>query len=129
MIVEKSKDRPKWEPSTLAAVTLEDIHNKFFPSHKRSNYESLRAHIPTSLHSLAHTLPKPSRFALPTEDEISRLVQGSHEASGSTALTVQELVERLEKQKHGKHGVVAKVMETITRKCEEDDDGYISWYH
>lgn len=102
---------------------------KFFPSPGSPNYESLAEHIPEALRSLAPSLPKPSRYALPLEDEISRLVLGSHESSGPEALTVQELVERMEKQKFGKHGVVAKVMNTVMRKCEEDEEGYLSWKH
>lgn len=127
VLVERAKGRPNWKPSTLAEVSASDIEAKFFPSPKSPGYESLTDLIPKALRPLAQSLSRPSRWALPLEEEISRLVRGSHESSDSNALTVQELVERVEKQKFGKHGVVAKVMDTVARRCEEDEEGYLTW--
>lgn len=71
-------------------------------------------------------------YTLPTEEEIRQLVTGEHPTSGSTSLTEEELIQKLEKMRRGKMGVRAKVSEVVSRRCVAEEDKasgtkYLRW--
>lgn len=73
------------------------------------------------------------RHALPTEEEIGIVVTGGHRTSSDTGITRQELFQRAETLRPGKHGLREKLQEVLTRKCteEKDDAGqlWLKWIH
>ena len=64
----------------------------------------------------------PMHFALPTEQEIRQMVDGSHPTSGGTVITREELLQQFEALRKGKMGVREKVLEVSQRCCVEDVD-------
>ena len=64
----------------------------------------------------------PMHFALPTEQEIRQMVDGSHPTSGGTVITREELLQQFEALRKGKMGVREKVLEVSQRCCVEDID-------
>ncbi|KAA1469386.1 ClpP/crotonase [Dentipellis sp. KUC8613] len=129
VIVKKIRDeRPEWSPSTLSEVNAAEIEAKFF---KNAPQTSLI--LPEELQE-AHTIPSHfTRFALPTEEEIGKVVKGEHPTSDGEALTAEEVVAKFESLRRGKHGVSAKVREVLARRCVAEGKGeeaqYLRWKH
>ena len=67
------------------------------------------------------------RFGLPSEVDIRSVVRGDSPSSDGKALTLDELVERVEKAWNGKVGVRQKVTEVVERQCTKDKNGYLKW--
>ncbi|XP_006458002.1 hypothetical protein AGABI2DRAFT_133832 [Agaricus bisporus var. bisporus H97] len=119
-------DRPPWAPATLAEVT-EDLVDRFFNPTSPFLASTPELEIPSSL---ANTLPNPpSKFALPTEQEIGEVVRGSHSSGGNTGIRLNELVARFQSLRPGKMGVKEKVLEVAARRCgvEDNADGNTVW--
>jgi len=78
---------------------------------------------------MARTATDPRRYSLPTEQDISEAVLGSHKTSGKTGITLPELIIKFEKLRLGKHGVREKVEEIVERKCDlvDNADGNYQW--
>jgi 3-hydroxyisobutyryl-CoA hydrolase len=75
----------------------------------------------------------PMRYALPREAEIGTLVRGAHSTSSSFAITLPELVHKLETARGGKQGVREKVQEVVARRCRKEPDSagqeWLVWKH
>jgi 3-hydroxyisobutyryl-CoA hydrolase len=75
----------------------------------------------------------PMKFALPNEHEIGALVKGSHSTSGDFALTLPELVKKLEMQRGSKQGLREKVLDVVERHCRKEPDSsgkeWLVWKH
>ncbi|KAI0725831.1 3-hydroxyisobutyryl-coenzyme A hydrolase [Fomitopsis betulina] len=133
VLVEKSRDaRPNWQPSTVAEVSDEFILKSFFPRLKASDTTSPRLHPPEWL-AKANVM-NPMIYGLPTEEEIGRMVVGSHKSSGSTVLTLDELVAKFVEIKGGKAGVREKIEEVVRRRCTTEEDKpagkvWLKWVH
>jgi 3-hydroxyisobutyryl-CoA hydrolase len=62
-----------------------------------------------------------SRFALPTEEEIQKVVTGETPDAGSVSMTQQEIVDFFLKDRKAKIGVREKVLEVLNRKTTQID--------
>ena len=108
---------------------------KFFSQYSPENGNAPSLEIPKDIEVDPSKTGSPMRFALPTEDEIKSLVKGDHPASGSHALTKDELVQQLVRLRKGKMGVREKALDVVARKCVELGDGvdprsdvrYLKW--
>lgn len=133
VIIEKIKGgRPAWSPSRLPDTDTADIKAKFFSQYSPKNGTAPELSVPEGANTDAAKTGVPMRFALPTEAEIQQLVKGSHKSSGSSAITVNDLVKKLETLRKGKMGVREKALDVVKRKCivEEDKQSgekYLKW--
>jgi 3-hydroxyisobutyryl-CoA hydrolase len=132
VIIEKTKGRPAWSPSTVAEVDDTDVALKFFGQYSPENGTAASIEIPADVEVDASKAGSPMRYALPTEAEIKLLVKGSHGTSGSSALTKDELVQKAVKLSKDKMGVREKILDVVARKCVEvTEDGdpvkYLRW--
>ncbi|OCH92106.1 3-hydroxyisobutyryl-coenzyme A hydrolase [Obba rivulosa] len=132
VLVEKTKSRPAWSPASIEEVDDSYILEQFF-----TKYSPEKGNVPaiTPPEFLAGSKPvNPMRFALPTEEEIGQMVSGSHPQSGSTEITLEELLAKFENLKHGKHGVREKILEVVQRRCTAEQDKHLNktwlkWIH
>lgn len=129
VIIEKTHkegERPNWIPATLTEVT-NDLVDRFFEPTSTYLASSPELEVPASL--ARGNLPEPSKFALPTEEEIGQVVCGSHASGGATSIRLEELVAKFNDLRGGKMGVAEKVLEVARRRCEVEDnaDGNVVW--
>lgn len=133
MLVDKIKNgRPNWNPSSLAEVSQSDIVEKFFNKYSPEHGNVPTLTIPEDILPKDQKLPHPMRWALPTEKEIGQMVMGSHHSSGSTQITLPELVKKFSDLRNDKNGIKQKIYEVVSRKCKETQDEtsaskYLSW--
>ncbi|PCH37709.1 3-hydroxyisobutyryl-CoA hydrolase [Wolfiporia cocos MD-104 SS10] len=135
VLITKVKDqpRPRWSPGSVEEVPAEFIEREFFTNYTPEQSTAPRLQVPEWL--AGHTkLISPMQYALPSEEEIRHMVDGSHASSGSTALTLDEVVAKFVALKNGKEGVKEKVLEVVGRRCYEDPDKHtdkkwLKWIH
>ena len=120
MLVEKSASRPAWSPASLDQVDAASLE-AFFRTEETPSALVLPEGLPNTVP------PSFLRYGLPPEDELQALVEGSHASSGSGALTLQELIAKVEDLRGGKRGVTGKVREVVSRRCVVDRGGYLEW--
>jgi len=130
VLIERTKGRPRWSPSTLEEVSDEIVSRFFSPT---SPYLSSAPALSIPDNMTAGT-SRPMKYALPTEDEIGAMVRGSHSAGGGKVLRLEELLSRFIDLRQGKMGVKEKVLEVARRKCElvDNADGnnvWLKWRH
>ena len=131
VLFSKTSERPEWSPSRIKDVDSEIVARFFDPNAGfLSNAPSLT--LPADLTS--GTLANPTKYALPSEEEIGSVVLGSHATGGGMGIRIDELVARFAELRPGKMGVKEKVMEVVQRKCEVEDnrDGnrvWLKWIH
>lgn len=106
--------------------------NRFFDP--KSTYLASTPELDIPESSAREDLPAPSKFALPTEEEIGQVVCGSHRSGGVTSIRLDELVTRFNDLRSGKMGVREKVLEVAQRRCEIEDNGdgntvWLKWRH
>jgi len=123
LLVDKLAGIPAWSPASLDQVDGASLEASFFNAEENTPQlvlpEALRNNNPAPTSFL--------RYGLPSEDELQALVQGRHASSGSGALTLQELIAKVEDLRGGKRGVAEKVQEVVNRRCTVDGDGYLRW--
>jgi len=130
VLVHKTRERPAWSPSTVEEVN-QDLLSKFLqPSDFNKDLPSLE--IPEAFPAVA--TPRHLKFALPTEEEIGKVVRGEATASGDLGMTAEEVILHFESTRSGKIGVREKVEEVIQRKCTlvDNADGnfiWLKWIH
>jgi len=119
----KTPGNPVWSPASLDQVDRAGLEASFF----KAEESSPQLVLPEALHN-SHPPPASFlRYGLPPEDELQALIRGRHASSGSGALTLQELVAKVEGLRGGKRGVAEKVQEVVNRRCTIDGDGYLQW--
>ncbi|KAL0577803.1 3-hydroxyisobutyryl-CoA hydrolase [Marasmius crinis-equi] len=129
VLVQKTRGRPDWSPSTLEEVTNEKI-DEFFNGKYITEKDQLEIPEPFA----SNPIYKPSRFALPTEIDIRDMVVGSHATSSGSGIKADELAAKFDDLYRGKMGVKEKVREVVARKCKTIDnkDGnrvWLQWVH
>ncbi|KAI0053914.1 ClpP/crotonase [Auriscalpium vulgare] len=118
---------PKWSPASLSDVSTSALKKAFFePGNKAEELiipEALKRSHPAPAHF--------TKFALPTEEEIGKVVMGEHSASGSGAVTLPELITKFQGLRRDKHGVAEKIQEVVARRCsfEGTELQYLRWNH
>jgi len=125
VLLEKEAGRPAWSPDSLEQVDITSLKASFFPS----DTESPQLVLPEALRDSSPSVASFLRYGLPLEDELQALVEGSHASSGSAALTLQELITKVEDLRGEKRGAATKVREVVRRRCVVDQDGYLQWRH
>ncbi|KAJ7461534.1 3-hydroxyisobutyryl-coenzyme A hydrolase isoform 1 [Mycena latifolia] len=128
VLVTKTKERPKWKPSTVGEVT-EEIVERFFSPH--SAFLKDAPTIGDIAYEEARGASERSqlKYTLPTEDDIRNVITGADPASGDMGFTLDDLREYFHDSRGGKHGVDEKVIEVVRRKTTEVDnnDGNFVW--
>ncbi|KAF9579161.1 hypothetical protein BGW38_004689 [Lunasporangiospora selenospora] len=118
LLTDKTND-PKWQPSTIQEVDREQMLGQYF-----------RNQAPVAL-SLANNVAwreyPYKRYALPSENDIRRIVRGEFEGSGPLQLTADEVAEACVKKSGGKIGVREKVNEVLSRKVTKGPEGQLKW--
>ncbi|KAG9065287.1 hypothetical protein KI688_002611 [Linnemannia hyalina] len=118
LLIEKTLD-PKWKPATIEEVDREQMLGQYFRN---------QAPKALSLSSSATWNEYPySRYALPSEDEIRKIVLGQSAGSGPLQLTSEEVADVCVKKSGGKIGVREKVMEVLSRKVTKGTEGELKW--
>jgi 3-hydroxyisobutyryl-CoA hydrolase len=123
VLLNKETSRPAWSPASLDEVDAVNLEASFFTP--QANLPQLV--LPEALQQNRSHLASFVRYGLPSEEELQTLVQGSHQSSGSGALTLQELITKAEGLRGEKQGVARKVQEVVARRCTADKDGYLQW--
>ncbi|THH30761.1 hypothetical protein EUX98_g3449 [Antrodiella citrinella] len=126
--------RPQWSPSSTSELNEPEIIEKFFGKYSPARDTAPTMSISKESEARSTTLPHPMLYALPTEEEIKRMVVGSHGQSGGTTLTLPEILDKFAQSRPGKHGVREKVLEVVDRKCVEVEDKkagqkWLTWVH
>ncbi|KAF7311354.1 3-hydroxyisobutyryl-CoA hydrolase, mitochondrial [Mycena kentingensis (nom. inval.)] len=126
VLVDKTKERPDWKPSSLDEVS-DEIVDRFFSPHSmyiqdapKINLEELGRH-PNAKRQL--------RFALPSENDIREVITGEDPASGDMGFTLDDVLEHFHDQRGGKIGVGDKILEVVRRKTSvvDNEDGNYVW--
>ncbi|KAF8201787.1 3-hydroxyisobutyryl-CoA hydrolase [Pholiota molesta] len=131
VIVDKIKERPQWEPSSIKDVTS-GIVSRFFDPKSPYLADAPSLELPAEIAS--GIISNPSKYALPSEEEIGSVVTGSHVSGGGLGVRLDELLARFADLRPGKVGVKEKVLEVVQRRCELTDnaDGnrvWLKWKH
>ncbi|KAI0005884.1 3-hydroxyisobutyryl-coenzyme A hydrolase [Russula compacta] len=124
-VLQKAAGRPAWSPASLDQVEVASLETSFF----KPDADSPQLIFPEALRNSHPPLASFLRYGLPSEGELQALVEGGHTSSGSGALTLQELITKVEDLRGGKRGVARKVQEVVGRRCTVDKDGYLEWRH
>ncbi|CAG8443405.1 2026_t:CDS:2 [Acaulospora colombiana] len=119
VLIKKTSEKPDWNPSNIEDVTLKDVENFYF-SHSGSKLKLLN--------SISFENYPFSRFNLPSEEEICKVVTGETPDAGSMSMSQQEVVDFFLKDRKGKIGVREKVLEVLDRKTtvKGDQEG-LTW--
>ncbi|GBB93781.1 hypothetical protein RclHR1_02230007 [Rhizophagus clarus] len=107
------KREPKWNPSKLDDISDDEIEKFYFESSEKHHLNLLNIR---SFENYPY-----SRFALPTEEEIQKVVTGETPDAGSVSMTQQEVVDFFLKDRKAKIGVREKVLEVLNRKTTQID--------
>ncbi|KAJ6531238.1 3-hydroxyisobutyryl-CoA hydrolase [Mycena capillaripes] len=128
VVVNKSKARPDWKPSSLEEVTTE-IVDRFFSPHS-----SFLKNAPTVTDFdfggvRAGSERTQLKYTLPTENDIRDVITGQDPDSGTMGYTLDDLLEYFYDSRGGKIGVNEKVLEVVRRKTTvvDNDDGNFVW--
>ncbi|OBZ69256.1 3-hydroxyisobutyryl-CoA hydrolase, mitochondrial [Grifola frondosa] len=100
VLVDKIKTRPAWSPDKLEDVNDSEVLKKFFSTYTPAEGNAPTITPPDYLGD-RNELVDPMQYALPTEDEIRKMVDGSHLRSGATEITLEELVAKFEDMRRG----------------------------
>jgi hypothetical protein len=104
--MEITKRLPQWNPPTLLRVNQESVQELL--------------HSETSLPAAFHLetragLPQTAWYGLPKEDYVARLIE-------ERLMNEKELIEHLEMEYKGKHGLKEKVSEMVKRKTVVENE-------
>jgi len=126
LIVDKSYERPNWSPANLDDVSAEIVANFFEPN---SPYLTLAPELTIPAELASGTKLDPVKYALPSEEEISGFVKGTHVTGSSSGIQFNELLRRVAELRPGKVGVKERLYEVVQRRCELTDnaDGNRVW--
>src|SRR5204863_6793088 len=107
------KRKPKWNPSKLDDISDNEIAKFYFESLEKYHLNLLNIR---SFENYPY-----SRFALPTEEEIRKVVTGETPDAGSVSMTKKEIIDFFLKDRKAKIGVREKVSEVLNRKTTQID--------
>ena len=86
--------------------------------------------------TVASVTPKPlMKHALPTGDGVGAMVRGSHSAGGTTTVTLDELIAKLDNLRPQESGVKEEVIEVASRKRNvvdklgDENIVWLKWKH
>ncbi|ORX45076.1 ClpP/crotonase [Hesseltinella vesiculosa] len=109
-----------WEPATLDEVDDQKI---------KADYFNAPSSLTLSLLNNSDYKQYPHRkYMLPTEEEIKQVVTGEAPNVGNYALSKQEVLDYVVRERNGKQGVKQKVLEVLERKTK-DDNQTLKWVY
>ncbi|EGX94938.1 mitochondrial 3-hydroxyisobutyryl-CoA hydrolase, putative [Cordyceps militaris CM01] len=107
------KETPQWQPASLDAIPASDnVAQPFFAFDEK---QSLGLFSDRTFSDYPHPL-----LGVPSEREIKDVVQG-------TALTPQQLADKVVASRNGRQGIATIVDEIISRKVVADANGVATW--
>ncbi|KAF9997828.1 hypothetical protein BGZ80_009974 [Entomortierella chlamydospora] len=118
LLIEKTLN-PRWDPATVEEVDREQMLGVYF---RNQPTKALSLTSNSSFREYPYR-----RYALPSENEIRKIVTGEAQGSGPLQLTADEVVEVCVKKSGGKIGVREKVLEVLSRKVTKGPDGELKW--
>ncbi|KAH7008322.1 ClpP/crotonase-like domain-containing protein [Ilyonectria destructans] len=106
------KEKPVWQPESLAAVGSQNVAKPFFEFDKENNLELFtdRTYKQYPFASLG----------VPTEGEIQKLLKDDN-------YTPEELSYAVINSRNGRQGISDVVKEILSRKTEVDSKGFVQW--
>lgn len=114
-LVTKTTEPVDWEPSWAEEMDRALVDNLFDPNKQKLRFEF-------ELQKLMRSGPRHASFGLPNEDDVERALLGK----GEGEMGLGQLIEELEFQLKGKHGVRERVAEIVARKARLVD-GKVVW--
>jgi len=127
VLEDKIKERPNWQPSTLEEISRETIYANFFSADSPYLQSIPRMDFQPGVSR------DPMQYALPSEEAIGLVVRGYDRSSGSTAVSMDEVIARFqESERPAKLGLMEKISEVVDRKCNTKwigDQAYLEWIH
>lgn len=137
VLIDKSKGRANWNPSSLndEFVTPKSIKANFFNRSAKHMAEVPKLEFvptPTTKEGPDSTWGKFRAFGLPSEAEVKGWIQGEKIGSGAFKLKEAELVERIIEARQEPSGprhkeITDRVMEICDQYTRKDDQGYLDW--
>lgn len=114
-LLHKPATKPQWDPSTLDAVTTEQVDSFFNIEEGEEGLELLTQGMDYDRYPFERDL------GLPREEHVEEVVR-------QRRLRREEVVQGMVERKEGKIGVREKVEEVLSRCCREDEkDGSMVW--
>lgn len=124
----KRSIRAPWSPSTISDIEHDQIRKTFFSSPSSSSSSDNSPRLPRFPQGAKPYSQYPHvHFALPSEALIGRVVKGDTPDSGSFALSKKDVLEWFEREWNGKIGTEEKVLEVLSRRTKEVQDGTLQW--
>ncbi|RUP44017.1 ClpP/crotonase-like domain-containing protein, partial [Jimgerdemannia flammicorona] len=120
LLVNKPATTPTWNPPTLSEISDTDVLNSYFFAPSPNELSLLTSKDLSTLHS---------RYALPTEKDIERVVTGEVKGVGIYALSKDQVVEWFSRDRRGKQGVREKVVEVLERRTTIIDADGLKWIY
>ncbi|RHZ71436.1 hypothetical protein Glove_258g41 [Diversispora epigaea] len=111
LLIDKPSKKPEWDPSTLSNFT------EFFNDAKIGGVQELKL-----LANISYETYPFSKFNLPSEEEIRKVVTGESPEAGSLSMTKNDVVHFFNENRRGKIGVTEKVLEVLNRKTDIKGD-------
>lgn len=119
-----SREKAKWQPAELKDVDLGKLKFEYFESASPH-----RLKLPKRKDYMQYPHRK---FMLPSENDIKLLVTGEAADAGTYALNSEEVVNYFVRERKGKQGVKAKVLDVLKRKTrviENDPNKSLKWIY
>ncbi|KAJ8655651.1 hypothetical protein O0I10_008740 [Lichtheimia ornata] len=113
--LKKPRKKASWQPSQLSDVKLDKIKQEYFDAPSPQHLQLLTR---KDYKRYPHR-----KYMLPSEDDIKRVVTGEAADVGLYALSFDEVVQYFLRERNGKQGVAAKVLDVLTRKTDFVEDG------
>ncbi|KLO19153.1 3-hydroxyisobutyryl-coenzyme A hydrolase [Schizopora paradoxa] len=128
VLIDKIRDaRPAWSPNTLEEINQTELIKSFFDSDSQFLNNSPSLELPQERWIGAQEHGGSMKFALPSEEEIERIVRGTHAQSSSMAYSLDDLINKFSRMMSQKHGVEDKIREVAARRCVVTEDRWLSW--
>ncbi|CAG8518807.1 10762_t:CDS:2 [Diversispora eburnea] len=122
LLIDKPSTKPEWDPSTLSNFT------EFFNDTKIEKIEKIEGVQKLKLlTNISYENYPFSKFNLPSEEEIRKVVTGETPEAGSLSMTKNDVLNFFIKDRRGKIGVREKVIEVLNRKTKGDESNELNW--
>ncbi|KAI9313716.1 ClpP/crotonase-like domain-containing protein [Dichotomocladium elegans] len=120
----KPRKKASWQPSALSDVNNAKLKQEYFDSPSPLRLELLNRKD--------FKLYPHRKYMLPSEDDVKRVVTGETADVGIYALSHDEIVQYFLRDRNGKQGVKAKVLDVLKRKThfiEKDESKSLKWIY
>ncbi|KAL8977046.1 MAG: hypothetical protein Q9177_006715, partial [Variospora cf. flavescens] len=119
-LLHKPATKPQWQPSTLDAVSAEDVESFFKIEEGEEGLELLTQGRDYDRYPFERDLGLPREEHV--EEEVVKRGKGKGKGKGARR---NEVLEAMVEGKEGQIGVREKVEEVLERRCEVDEEGNV----